>query len=275
MRITCTVLIAGALAACSPAVPDSGAGFDNSLQARRARDTALAGGTTITGDPLIPPAAVSSETLGPAPLGPALADPAFADPAPAGASAPVASVALPRAAPAALASAASADDIARETAAALAAAQANSGVAPLEASPSNPAPQFHGNPGLSDENDFAAVSGRESIQSDAERLAGYRQDYQQVEPTEVPERSGPAAPNIVAYAIGTSNPVGVRVYSRTGFNLVAKAARGCARYPSPDQAQMDFLASGGPQRDRKGLDPDGDGFACGWDPTPFRQATRS
>ena len=38
----------------------------------------------------------------------------------------------------------------------------------------------------------------------------------------------------------------------------------------PDQAQQDFLAKGGPERDRMGVDPDGDGFACAWDPRPFR-----
>lgn len=54
--------------------------------------------------------------------------------------------------------------------------------------------------------------------------------------------------------------------------MQAKAQRNCAGYASPDQAQIDFLANGGPQRDRKGLDPDGDGFACGWDPSPFRSA---
>ena len=49
-----------------------------------------------------------------------------------------------------------------------------------------------------------------------------------------------------------------------------KAIRACAAYSSPDRAQEDFLASGGPERDRKSLDPDGDGFACAWDPAPFR-----
>ena len=39
-----------------------------------------------------------------------------------------------------------------------------------------------------------------------------------------------------------------------------------------DVAQEAFLAQGGPQSDRKGLDPDGDGFACDWDPRPFRAA---
>mgnify|MGYP000454045377 CR=1 FL=1 len=46
----------------------------------------------------------------------------------------------------------------------------------------------------------------------------------------------------------------------------------CAKYASADLAQEDFLQRGGPERDRKGLDPDGDGYACNWDPTPFRAA---
>ena len=48
--------------------------------------------------------------------------------------------------------------------------------------------------------------------------------------------------------------------------------KACARYPSPEAAQQAFLSSGGPKRDPKNLDPDGDGFACYWDPTPFQQA---
>ena len=39
-------------------------------------------------------------------------------------------------------------------------------------------------------------------------------------------------------------------------------------------AQEAFLKAGGPERDRYGLDPDGDGFACRWDPTPFRAAIK-
>ena len=29
------------------------------------------------------------------------------------------------------------------------------------------------------------------------------------------------------------------------------------------------------ERDRMGLDPDGDGFACAWDPAPFRLARQN
>ncbi len=51
--------------------------------------------------------------------------------------------------------------------------------------------------------------------------------------------------------------------------------RNCAKYGSPDLAQMAFLSKGGPKRDRMGLDPDGDGYACSWDPAPFRQAVKN
>jgi hypothetical protein len=77
------------------------------------------------------------------------------------------------------------------------------------------------------------------------------------------------------YALSTSNPIGTQLYSRAGFNLQAKAQRNCAQFASPDQAQIEFLSNGGPQRDRKGLDPDGDGYACGWDPSPFRSAVNN
>ncbi|MCA0905384.1 hypothetical protein LCM27_03120 [Ruegeria marisrubri] len=125
---------------------------------------------------------------------------------------------------------------------------------------------------ISDEQDFSAVSERRSIESDAARIEQNRQTYELVTPTAVPERTASGQPNIVQYALSTSNPVGTQLYSRSGFNLQAKAQRNCAQFPSPDQAQIEFLSNGGPQRDRKGLDPDGDGYACGWDPSPFRSA---
>lgn len=155
----------------------------------------------------------------------------------------------------------SAADIANQTAAALASTSTQA-----------PAPATVTSNGISQEQDFAAVSSTRSIQDDAALIERNRQTYEVVAPTEVPQRDQDGQPNIVRYALSTTNPVGAQIYSRAGFNLQAKAQRNCAKYPSADQAQIDFLASGGPQRDRKGLDPDGDGFACGWDPSPFRRA---
>ena len=66
-----------------------------------------------------------------------------------------------------------------------------------------------GNPTISDEQNFDAVASRETIESDRERLARRRDTFQTAQPEAVPERpSGPAAPNIVTYALATTNPVG-------------------------------------------------------------------
>jgi len=150
------------------------------------------------------------------------------------------------------------------------AAQANSGIAPVNASPSNPAPTIENAAGISSENDFNRVSNQRSIEGDAALIAQNRAQYQVVQPTALPDRAGAGAPNVVAFALSTSNARGQSIYRRSGFNADAKFIRNCARYASPDLAQQAFLADGGPQRDRDGLDPDGDGFACAWDPTPFR-----
>jgi hypothetical protein len=258
MRAYAFYAIAGSLslmAACSSQVPDSaaGVGIDGDPFA-----PPPAVGTTIIGEPLVPPARVSNEPY------------QVASAAPGGGSTATAGTFRDSGA-----TSTSIADLTRETEAALAASQANSGVAPLEASPSNPAPLLAGNTGISDENDFEAVAARQSIESDAERLERQRAQYQQVQPTAVPQQQGDAGPNIVKYALSTSNPKGVRVYSRSGINLQARSQRSCAEFSSPDQAQIAFLEAGGPKRDRKTLDPDGDGYACGWDPAPYRLAVQN
>lgn len=259
MRAFASYAAAGSLlvmAACSPQIPDSaaGVGIDGDPFA-----PPPAAGTTINGDPLVPPARVSTETV-PSQTGVA----------------PRSSSTITAAGAFSAAAASSSDaDIARETEAALAASRTASASAALDASPSNPAPQLIGNAGISDENDFQAVSSRQSIESDAARLQQQRSQYQQVQPTAVPQNAGDTGPNIVKYALSTSNPKGVRLYTRAGINLRARSQRNCAEFASPDQAQIAFLESGGPQRDRKVLDPDGDGFACGWDPAPYRLAVQN
>ncbi|MGB0798780.1 MAG: hypothetical protein ACPGRD_05630 [Planktomarina sp.] len=124
---------------------------------------------------------------------------------------------------------------------------------------------------ISDEQNFDAVSGRETIESDAARLAQNRQQYSVISATDLPSRQG-SVPNIVKYAIQTDNPIGVALYKRNGLSTQNRFLRNCQQYASSDLAQQDFLARGGPIRDRRGIDPDGDGFACQWDPRPFRAA---
>ena len=123
---------------------------------------------------------------------------------------------------------------------------------------------------LSDENDFEAVSERQSIESDAERIEKNRALYVLIEPTSLPRRPGSKVPSIVEYAIKTTNPVGMQLYSRP-FASATRFEWNCGRYSSQSAAQEAFLVKGGPKFDPNGLDPDGDGFACYWDPEPFRR----
>ena len=235
------------LAACQTTVPDSGAGvgfgdYSSYQQQQAARDAQLRGQA-------VPPAqAISGETLSGAGMQPLSATGA------------------------ANATPSDSDDLARETQAVLNATRANSGVTPVDASPSNPPPVDLNNPGISDENDFSAVGARRTIQDDAALRAQQQSQYQQIQPTAVPQRDGATGPSIVEYALSTSHPVGASRYRRVGINAQARYQTNCAKYPSPDLAQQEFLEKGGPEKDRLGLDPDGDGFACSWDPAPFRTA---
>lgn len=126
--------------------------------------------------------------------------------------------------------------------------------------------------GISDEQDFNAVAGRETIESDAERLAQAAAAYQVVQPTALPTAPQDTGPNIVEYALNAPNRIGQSYYSRFIWSGQGRFERNCSSYRSPDEAQRDFLSRGGPDRDPRGLDPDGDGFACGWDPAPFLAA---
>lgn len=224
------------LAACQPAVPDSGAsvydsgrgvGFDDpsTLAARQARDAQLE--TSI-----IP------------------------SPAPVSDGAPLSALSTPVPEPTQRTARALSDPQSLD-------AELAAGAAPLGQS----------NPGISDENSFDAVSGRETIASDAARVEANRQQYQVVQPTALPERSGTTQPNVVQYALQTSHPKGTQVYRRLNVASVSSLMRNCARYASADEAQIDFLSRGGPERDGRGLDPDGDGYACDWDPAPFRSSS--
>lgn len=250
--------LSAGLAACTPAVPDSaahlsngsvnpgrGVGFDNSIAQERAREAAraqaqLPAAAPVTAQPL-PPG--PSTALAPTPQPPQAA-PQVATTAPAPA---------PRPAPASTAAAPSSQGV-------------------VNASPTNAPPPLIQNPGgISNETDFEAVSARRSIEGDAARQAQLRAQYQVVAPTALPSRSG-SGPNIVQYALQTSHTVGTRLHRRVSVASASRTQARCAEYASDDDAQSAFLAAGGPQRDRLRLDPDGDGFACGWNPVPFRRA---
>lgn len=100
----------------------------------------------------------------------------------------------------------------------------------------------------------------------AEReLAAARSQLVVVQPTNVPQAG--SGPNIALYAQQTTNVVGERIYPRSRGSRISSS---CGRYANADDAQRAFLAAGGPTSDSQNLDPDGDGFACKWDPAPYR-----
>ncbi len=82
-------------------------------------------------------------------------------------------------------------------------------------------------------------------------------------------------PNLFVYALSTQHNVGEVRYARNHPMRHRRAETACRQFASQDLAQEAFLAAGGPERDPNHLDPDGDGFACWWDPAPFRQAART
>lgn len=245
-------LVAGGLAGCVRPAPNdvaSGVGFQDyqQWQARRAM---------LRGE-----AAPLPQTVRP-PLDPVIAAaPPVAAPPAAALPAPVATPPAPAQAPSAAAPPPTAD-IARIAAAAIAQAESTA-TAPASA-PGNA-------PGISDEQDFDAVAERESIESDAERLARMQSERVVVAPSAIPERPSDLGPNIVDYALATSHPLGESRFARRPITE-ARHQRACLAFRSADLAQEWFLQNGGPSRDRQGLDPDGDGYACGWNPAPYRAA---
>lgn len=237
-----------AIAACAPSVPDSNpstrgvgfSGYDDYAVERSRRDAILQSQRV---SPVPEERAIAQDTIGvlnaTRPIGgTTIASPLPANPQPLGGTSPV------------------------ETAA----------IAPVGGTAAGAAPVQPNNPGISDEQNFGAVSSRETIQSDAERIARNRESYEVIQPEALPARPKSTGPDIVAFALSTTNRVGEQVYSRPRSGSDAAYRRACAAYSSADQAQSAFLSAGGPKTDRKGLDPDGDGFACFWDPSPFRAA---
>ncbi|SEH59428.1 hypothetical protein [Paracoccus alkenifer] len=78
-------------------------------------------------------------------------------------------------------------------------------------------------------------------------------------PQTASRRAAPAAPAAVTATVlpGTVKPL----YARSQ-NVVGD----CTEYATPQAAQAEFIARGGPKRDPLGLDPDGDGNACTYRP---------
>lgn len=104
-------------------------------------------------------------------------------------------------------------------------------------------------------------------EADAAALATAAAQRVVIQPGQMPEVI--AGVNIITYARETTNTVGQRQYRRPIIRRLATASQ-CSKFASADDAQRNFLANGGPQDDPLNLDPDGDGFACRWNPEAYR-----
>jgi hypothetical protein len=286
MRAILAIGLSGAmlLSACAQPIPDSGAGVGfgdyTQYELERARREAAVTGAPMGGLAPLPAAAPYSQPpYAPAPSFPAPAAGGFGAPAGGGISsadlaaagigtAPVATGPIGAAAPGGFVPAPATVPFPAPSASVPFPASAPAFPAPAPATPaatSPAAPQTE--PAWSPEADPLRDSGLEARPSNAAPVI--------VPGIAATTPAGPTGPNIVEYALSTTNQRGQQAYSRFIFSTQGRAQRNCADYASADEAQRDFLARGGPQRDPRGLDPDGDGFACAWDPAPFRAAVRN
>ena len=262
MRLASFLAAVLALGACAAPPPDDrlgGVGFESYAEYQRRREAELLAARQAP-QTVLPPVAVLPPVTGTTPGGATIAaGPINSGPINSGPidSGPINSGPIGQAQPAPPPAAAPAAPV-----------YAGGGQVP----PAAPLPEeTPDNAGISDEQDFSAVAGRETIESDKERIARNRAQYEQIAPQPLPPRVADTGAGIVAYALSAPNRLGEAIYKRSGITL-GKSAAACARYATPEAAQEAFLKAGGPQRDRRNLDPDGDGFACSWDPTPFQKA---
>ena len=78
--------------------------------------------------------------------------------------------------------------------------------------------------------------------------------------------------NVAKFARDTIHKKGEKLFSRIGLNTYNNWNQ-CSKFKTKDDAQRHFLKTGGPYSDKFNLDPDGDGFACDWDPEVYRGLT--
>ena len=76
--------------------------------------------------------------------------------------------------------------------------------------------------------------------------------------------------NVAKFARDTKHNKGEKIFTRLSFSIYNNWNE-CSKFKTKDEAQRKFLKDGGPYKDRFNLDPDGDGFACDWDPEIYRK----
>ncbi len=210
MKTVYFAIAVACLAACEPAVPDSGAGVGfgdyNTYEANRLNREAQ-----LQGRPAATVVAAQPQTVQPE-----------------GATVPTPTNAPLSAIPEANTGAVSTNDLAAAgigattpTSPAVAGTASNieGGAGRVEASPANAAPSLVQNRGgISDEQDFSAVIDRRGYRAGRRATRPkMRRNTKLFSPTALPQRDGGGAPNIVQYALSTTNNVGQQQFSRSRF----------------------------------------------------------
>ncbi len=119
-----------------------------------------------------------------------------------------------------------------------------------------------------DLNQFSQEEQKRQREEDARRIAEARSQLVVVQPEAIQQVDDSA--NVAKYARATTHTIGTKLHRRPAFASKSNSLRTCLKFATAEEAQRRFLATGGPTTDQFNLDPDGDGFACGFDPQPYR-----
>lgn len=122
-----------------------------------------------------------------------------------------------------------------------------------------------------DPNDLTAIAEGAIAESEGTGTGGVFDNIQPQQASDV--LPPPLIARVAAFALRTTHQPGERQWRRNP--LRADGQHICAQFPTRDEAQDRFLADGGPERDPNGLDPDGDGFVCGFDPSALRASANA
>ena len=102
----------------------------------------------------------------------------------------------------------------------------------------------------------------------AEKLQKARKERIEIEINNIIDYSNEI--NVAEFARKTYHKRGEKIFFRIGFSIYDNWNE-CSKFKTRDEAQRKFLSNGGPNNDKFNLDPDGDGFACEWDPKVYRE----
>jgi hypothetical protein len=117
--------------------------------------------------------------------------------------------------------------------------------------------------------EFGAVVGYETDEPHAARTQSARVGCA---PSDLRNRAvGADRPDPINNALSTSHRLGMRRHCSTPTSPI-RHARTCLDVRTTDKAREWFMPKGGLACARRGLDPDGDGGVCGWDPSVCQAA---